>query len=171
MQICSFFYQLKNGCAKLEIRLDDLHFNEGIIGLIELTASVTEEGTKQVESSSKRVHMNNNPLSIQWDYRNRYIKRRLPYRGEVQITDVNVKLDDLITVELCYDFDSYILSGSNMRTCTNHTMDPNKKLKFTIPPLKNISQYSLIGIKVGKIFTCIFAVRFMSDSFNLRQQF
>lgn len=137
-----FSLQLKGGCAEFEILTEELELNKGFVWSLELKASITEEGTEEVQSTDKYVYINTNPYLYNLDYKRRHIKSKLPYTGKFQLTDVNIPLVDAV-VQLCYSLDS-----NTEKTCSNFTLDSNNKITFTIPPLMNLSDSNTVQIEV-----------------------
>lgn len=109
---------------------------------VDLSASVTEDGTEQVESTSKYVYINRRSYSYRWNYKNTHMKPKLPYKGEFSLDNVQ-ESSSSPTVEMCYK-----VTADKSKACSNMTLDSNNHLDFTIPPLTNVSDDSKIEIAV-----------------------
>lgn len=109
-----------------------------------MTATVTEDGTDKLESTSKYIHISTAPYAYVWNYRDRYIKPKLPYRGTFLLTDISTPLNNS-HVQLCYK-----VMLATVSTCSNFTLDSDNRVEFTIPPIKNITQDSVVGIQVRR---------------------
>ncbi|KAI4467983.1 macroglobulin / complement [Holotrichia oblita] len=132
---------LKGGCAKFELFSEDLGLNNERTWSVDLTASVTEDGTEQVESISKYVYISRRSYSYRWNYKNSYMKPKLLYKGEFSLDNGKLPVATP-TVEMCYK-----LTSDESKTCSNLTLDSNNHLDFIIPPLKNVSDHSKVEIE------------------------
>lgn len=135
-------YQLDGGCAKFELLTEDIGLNKDGVWSVDLTASVTEDGTEQLETTTKYVYINRSPYSYRWNYENAYMKLILPYEGEFSLEDVKIPLNNPV-VELCYS-----IRPKEQKVCCNFTMDSYNRLEFTIPPIKDVPHDSMVEIQV-----------------------
>ncbi|GJQ65982.1 hypothetical protein Trydic_g4075 [Trypoxylus dichotomus] len=137
------FSHLKNltaGCAKFEIFKEDLSFDR--IWSIEISATVTEDGTGQAESADMNARINNKPYSPLLKSKSQYIKPSLPLQGEFILNDVNIPLSQS-KIEVCYK--------AVRDVCENFTLDSNNKLEFVIPPVRELPDSGKIEIRAKVI--------------------
>ncbi|GJQ65981.1 hypothetical protein Trydic_g4074 [Trypoxylus dichotomus] len=137
---------LRGGCVKFEIFREDLGLDKNRIWSIELTAAVTEDGTELVESANKYAYINNEPYSFSWNYKNRFVKPKLPYKGEISVKDIEVPLSKS-KVTVCYK----LRDSNTTNACSNFTLGSDDKLQFIIPPLNDVPEKDRVEIKASII--------------------
>ncbi|GJQ65984.1 hypothetical protein Trydic_g4077 [Trypoxylus dichotomus] len=137
--------QLKNlteGCAKFEILIKDLGLDSARIWKIEISATVTEDGTAQAESANMNAYIRSRPSGPEMKFKSPYIKPSLPFQGEFRLNDVNIPLSHS-NVEICYNVVRDV--------CSNFTLDSHNKLEFVIPPVREVTDNSEMVIRIKVI--------------------
>nr|XP_022911888.1 alpha-2-macroglobulin-like protein 1 isoform X2 [Onthophagus taurus] len=131
--------ELKNGCVTLHVPVKDLEINRSRHFSLDVSGSVTEQGTEETQNANGYIYMNTEPYRVYFDYSNTELKPGLPYQGTLNVKDRKVDLNGKV-LKICYKHRDSWDSNATITDCQDIVMDNSEDVYFTIPPLKKFSK-------------------------------
>ncbi|CAG0894419.1 unnamed protein product [Darwinula stevensoni] len=118
------------GCHKESIAASILGLDDGVLKPSELnvTATVTEEGTGTAFSESKMVQVERHPLKLDFQASSQYYKPGFVYNGLLEVKEAAGLPAVGQQIQICRGY-------GEERRCRNYTSDEHGHVLFQIPPL------------------------------------
>lgn len=160
------YFQLQDGCAEFTFTNQDLYLHQLIydshtytsnfeanfltdelphqMKTLHIEASVTENGTKQVETAIDKSVFNFDLYQIKFALDNDFFQPGLPFTGVVKLSNVQETLHNEV-IEICYTMAvKRFWNIKQVKPCSNFTVRADNTVLFTILPFKhNVIQINL----------------------------
>lgn len=126
---------MSSGCADFVLTKHDIQLKGGFI--LHLAATVTEDGSNQLESESGRLHVTDQNYILDFSKGPPYFKSGLPYHGVLRLVEVAVPLKGEM-IQICYNL--AIRKTWNIKKnqqCSNFTLNGQETVvNFHILPVR-----------------------------------